>query len=253
MNSITQDMKKVTIDSSSSSWKDISKLKVGSTNQDHRGSMQVGSVSVLSEDSRRLSFFADAESQLTKIMSGDSSDLGEEERKDVRPEEVFTDKARAAMVVIGTKDIKEALDRKKAVEIFRRTPEARNAAIFFQQARFLVHQCRYKEALVLINKALPVDPERKEWLTERSRCYFKMLQPEVALKHVNEVLALDPKYFQALLLKGEILYSMWDLERAMLCFVEGRRLRPDNTECIQGVHKIRMALDEISGDCAKLF
>ncbi|GFU40594.1 TPR_REGION domain-containing protein [Trichonephila clavipes] len=94
--------------------------------------------------------------------------------------------------------------------------------------------------------ALPVDPERKEWLTERSRCYFKMLQPEVALKHVNEVLALDPKYFQALLLKGEILYSMWDLERAMLCFVEGRRLRPDNTECIRGVHKIRMALDEIS-------
>ncbi|GFY45466.1 TPR_REGION domain-containing protein [Trichonephila inaurata madagascariensis] len=151
MNSITQDMKKVTIDSSSSSWKDISKLKVGS-DQDHRGSMQVGSVSVLSEDSRRLSFFADAESQLTKIMSGDSSDLGEEERKDVRPEEVFTDKARAAMVVIGTKDIKEALDRKKAVEIFRRTPEARNAAIFFQQARFLVHQCRYKEAIVLINK-----------------------------------------------------------------------------------------------------
>ncbi|GIX75826.1 TPR_REGION domain-containing protein [Caerostris extrusa] len=112
------------------------------------------------------------------------------------------------MVVIGTKDIKESLDRKKAVEIFRKTPEARNAAIYFQQAKFLVHQGRYKEAIVFINQALQVDPERKEWLTERSLCYFKMLQPEVALKRVDEVLELDPKYFQALLLKGEILYSL---------------------------------------------
>ncbi|KAF8778114.1 Arginyl-tRNA--protein transferase 1 like protein [Argiope bruennichi] len=243
--SVSEDLRKVTIDATPK-WKEIQKLKAGPTPQDHRGSLQVGSVSVLSEDSRRLSLFADAESQLTKMLSVDSADMEEEERKDVRPEEVFTDKARAAMVVIGTKDIKEALDRKKAVEIFRRTPEARSAAIFFQQARFLVHQSRYKEAIVLINKALNVDPERKEWLTEKSLCCFKMLQPELALKHVNEVLTLDPKYFQALVLKGEILYSMWDLERAMLCFVEGRRLRPDSTECIQGIHKIRMALDEIS-------
>ncbi|GBO18206.1 hypothetical protein AVEN_22858-1, partial [Araneus ventricosus] len=195
VDSVSEDLRKVTIDSTPK-WKEIQKLKAGPTPQDHRGSLQVGSVSVLSEDSRRLSIFADAESQLTKMLSVDSGDDEEEERKDVRPEEVFTDKARAAMVVIGTKDIKEALDRKKAVEVFRRTPEARSAAIYFQQARFLVHQSRYKEAIVLINKALAVDPDRKEWLTEKGLCCFKMLQPEVALKHVNEVLALDPRHFQ---------------------------------------------------------
>lgn len=76
----------------------------------------------------------------------------DEDRRISRADEIFTDKARAAMVVIGTKDIKDALDRKKAVEVFRKSPEAKSAAIFFEQSRFLVHQSRFKEALVFINK-----------------------------------------------------------------------------------------------------
>ncbi|GIX75829.1 TPR_REGION domain-containing protein [Caerostris extrusa] len=78
--SVSEDFRKVTIDSTPK-WKEISKLKVGHSPQDHRGSLQVGSVSVISEDSRRMSFFADAESQLTKILSVDSADYGDEEEK----------------------------------------------------------------------------------------------------------------------------------------------------------------------------
>nr|XP_015924877.2 uncharacterized protein LOC107452806 [Parasteatoda tepidariorum] len=239
---LTDGLKKLSIETTSQHWNELSTLKVDTSDQ-RRSSVQLS----VSEDDRRQSLFADIESQLTKVpslISAGSQD-GSDGRK-VRPDEVFTDKARAAMVVIGTKDIKEALDKKKAEEIFRKTPEAKNAAVLYQQARFLMHQSRFKEALIFLNKAIQVDPKRKEWLTDRSQCYFRLLQPETALKFVNEVLQIDPKYFQALLLKGEILYSLWDLERSMLCFVAGKRLRPDNEDCIRGIHKVRMALEEIS-------
>lgn len=78
-------------------------------------------------------------------------DEEEEERKRIK-DEVFVDKTRAAMVVIGTKDIKDALERQKAVEISRKTPEARFAHILFHQAKFLMTQSRFKEALVFINR-----------------------------------------------------------------------------------------------------
>ncbi|KAG8190507.1 hypothetical protein JTE90_006677 [Oedothorax gibbosus] len=247
LDALAEDFRKTSIDETMPQWQEISKMKLSPF--DHRGSvLPAESASMVSEDSRRPSLLADAESELTKMLSIDSSGLepADDERRVSRTDEIYTDKARAAMVVIGTKDIKEALERKKAVEKFRKSPEAKSAAILFEQARFLVHQSRFKEALVFINKALKVDAKRKDWITEKSLCYFKMLKPETALNHVDEVLTMDSKYFQALLLKGEILYSMWDLERAMLCFVEGRRLRPENSECLRGVHKIRMALEEIS-------
>ncbi|XP_035233586.1 uncharacterized protein LOC118205407 [Stegodyphus dumicola] len=187
----TEDFKKLNIDSSQD-WNEISMLKVNGSLIDKRGSVQL---SVISDESRRHSLFEE-EYQVENAKSADSSDQEtDEDRKRKRQEEMFTDKARAAMVVIGAKDIKEALEHKKAVEVFRKTPEARSASILFQQARFLMKQHRFKEALNFINRALATDPENKEWLTEKCRCFFRMLQPETALSHVNEVLKKDPEYF----------------------------------------------------------
>lgn len=135
---------------SNSEWNQASQLTVDQPTADKRGSVQL---SVISGDSRRQSLFAEEDSLFDKSESEASSEHEEDDdKRRKRQDEVFVDKARAAMVVIGTKDIKEALERKKAEEIFRKTPEARVANVLFQQAKFLMQQSRYKEALVLLDR-----------------------------------------------------------------------------------------------------
>ncbi|XP_054724736.1 uncharacterized protein LOC129235082 [Uloborus diversus] len=254
-----QSMQRLSVDSTPDLEKNSPRRKSGSSEdreEDKRSSVQL---SLFSEESRRRSsLFLSEDDMMPGVDEGreddqdgdgqgeDEAELAKDEMRRRKRDDVFVDKTRASAMTAGAKDIREALELQKKAETFRRTPEARAAATLFKQAKFLMHQSRFREALLFLDKATAVDPERKEWITEKGRCYLNILQPHATLRCVDQVLKRDPEYFQALLLKGEALYSLWDLERAMLCFVEGRRLRPENDECARGVHKVRMALDEIA-------
>ncbi|XP_034840935.1 outer dynein arm-docking complex subunit 4 [Maniola hyperantus] len=166
-----------------------------------------------------------------------------------REEELYTDKDRAAAVVIGTRDIKQSLSMKDKAERSNnlQIPMEADAGTLLALARAEMMREGYRTALTFVDKAIDLAPDEKAAYVSRSRCYLLLGEPHKALEDAEIALKLDPKHAKALLQKAEALYYCGEFELSLVHYHRGLRARPDLSEFRLGVQKAQEAIENTIG------
>ncbi|XP_047987195.1 outer dynein arm-docking complex subunit 4 [Leguminivora glycinivorella] len=166
-----------------------------------------------------------------------------------REEELYTDKDRAAAVVMGSRDIKQSLSMKDKAERSSalQLPEEADAGTLLALARAEMTRERYRTAVNFVNKAIELAPEEKAAYVARSKCHLLLGEPRAALADAETALALDPKHGKALLHKAEALYYCGEFEMSLVHYHRGLRARPDLNEFRLGVQKAQEAIENTIG------
>ncbi|XP_022121883.2 outer dynein arm-docking complex subunit 4 [Pieris rapae] len=167
----------------------------------------------------------------------------------IRQEELYTDKDRAAAVVMGSKDIKFSLSMKDKAERSSalQIPVEADAGTLLALARAEMMRERYRTALMFVDKAIELAPEDKAAYVARSKCYLLLGEPRLALEDAETALKLDPKHAKALLQKAESLYYCGEFEMSLVHYHRGLRARPDLSEFRLGVQKAQEAIENTIG------
>ncbi|XP_030025093.2 tetratricopeptide repeat protein 25 [Manduca sexta] len=170
-----------------------------------------------------------------------------EKRK--REEELYTDKDRAAAVVMGSKDIKQSLSLKDKAERSSalQLPVEADAGTLLALAQAEMMRKRYRTAVLFVNKAIELAPEEKAAYVARSKCYLLLGEPRSALADAEAALKLDPKDAKALLRKAEALYYCGEFEMSLVHYHRGLRTRPDLNDFRLGVQKAQEAIENTIG------
>ncbi|KAJ0182081.1 hypothetical protein K1T71_002803 [Dendrolimus kikuchii] len=167
-----------------------------------------------------------------------------------REEELYTDKDRAAAVVMGSKDIKQSLNLKDKAERSSalQLPEEADSGTLLALARAEMMRERYRTAVMFVNKAIELAPEEKTAYVARSKCYLLLGEPHSALADAESALKIDPKDAKALLRKAEALYYCGEFEMSLVHYHRGLRTRPDLSDFRLGVQKAQEAIENTIGD-----
>ncbi|KAK6311585.1 hypothetical protein J4Q44_G00172490, partial [Coregonus suidteri] len=96
-------------------------------------------------------------------------------------------------------------------------------------------------------KALILQPDDKNCLVARSKCYVKMGDSDNALRDAEASLKEDKEFFKGLYQKAEALYTMGDFEFALVFYHRGHKLRPELQEFRLGIQKAQEAIDNSVG------
>ncbi|XP_028034198.1 tetratricopeptide repeat protein 25-like [Bombyx mandarina] len=166
-----------------------------------------------------------------------------------REEELYTDKDRAAAVVMGSKDIKQSLSLKDKAERSSalQLPAEADAGTLLALAQAEMMRKRYRTAVLFVNKAIELAPEEKAAYVARSKCYLLLGEPRSALSDAEAALKLDPKDAKALLRKAEALYYCGEFEMSLVHYHRGLRARPDLNDFRLGVQKAQEAIENTIG------
>ncbi|XP_036406300.1 tetratricopeptide repeat protein 25 [Megalops cyprinoides] len=105
----------------------------------------------------------------------------------------------------------------------------------------------YVKAIESYTTALLLQPDDKNCLVARSKCYVKMGDSANALKDAEASLKEDKEFFKGLYQKAEALYTMGDFEFALVFFHRGLKLRPELQEFRLGIQKAQEAIDNSVG------
>ncbi|KAJ8729191.1 hypothetical protein PYW08_000772 [Mythimna loreyi] len=166
-----------------------------------------------------------------------------------REEELYTDKDRAAAVVMGSKDIKQSLNLKDIAERSSalQLPVEADAGTLIALARAEMMRERYRTAVLFVSKAIELAPDEKAAYVARSKCYLLLGEPRSALVDAEAALRLDPKNAKALLRKAEALYYCGEFEMSLVHYHRGLRARPDLNDFRLGVQKAQEAIENTIG------
>jgi len=116
----------------------------------------------------------------------------------------------------------------------------------------LFKQSEFKKALESYSLALELEPEDKNCLVARSKCYLKLGDPQKALEDAEAALSEDKEFNKGLYRKAEALYCMGDFEYALMYYHRGHHLRPELDEFRLGIQKAQEAIDNSIGGAAKV-
>ncbi|XP_061082451.1 outer dynein arm-docking complex subunit 4 isoform X2 [Conger conger] len=105
----------------------------------------------------------------------------------------------------------------------------------------------YIKAIEIYTTALVLQPDDKNCLVARSKCYVKMGDSANALRDAEASLNEDKEFFKGLYQKAEALYTMGDFEFALVFFHRGHKLRPELQEFRLGIQKAQEAIDNSVG------
>ncbi|XP_041942598.1 outer dynein arm-docking complex subunit 4 isoform X1 [Alosa sapidissima] len=111
----------------------------------------------------------------------------------------------------------------------------------------LFHKGDYVKAIESYTTALILQPDEKNCLVARSRCYVKMGDSENALRDAEASLKEDKEFFKGLYQKAEALYTMGDFEFALVFYHRGHKLRPELQEFRLGIQKAQEAINNSVG------
>lgn len=111
----------------------------------------------------------------------------------------------------------------------------------------LFHKGDYVKAIESYTTALILQPDEKNCLVARSRCYVKMGDSENALRDAEASLKEDKEFFKGLYQKAEALYTMGDFEFALVYYHRGHKLRPELHEFRLGIQKAQEAINNSVG------
>ncbi|XP_056144360.1 outer dynein arm-docking complex subunit 4 [Lampris incognitus] len=111
----------------------------------------------------------------------------------------------------------------------------------------LYHEGLYKKAIESYSTALTLQPDDKNCLVARSKCYLKMGDTENALRDAEASLKEDKSFFKGLYQKAEALFTMGDFEFALVFYHRGHKLRPELQEFRLGIQKVQEAIENSVG------
>ncbi|XP_028841969.1 tetratricopeptide repeat protein 25-like isoform X1 [Denticeps clupeoides] len=106
---------------------------------------------------------------------------------------------------------------------------------FYQKGEF-------SRATESYSTALAQQPQEKNCLVARSRCYVKMGDSAKALQDAEASLQEDKTFFRGLYQKAEALYAMGEFEFALVYYHRGYKLRPELHEFRWGIQKAQEAI-----------
>ncbi|KAM4598220.1 outer dynein arm-docking complex subunit 4 [Polymixia lowei] len=116
----------------------------------------------------------------------------------------------------------------------------------------LYHKGEYMKAIESYSTALILQPDDKNCLVARSKCYLKMGDSENALGDAEASLKEDKEFFKGLYQKAEALYTMGDFEFALVFYHRGHKLRPELQEFRLGIQKAQEAIENSVGSPASV-
>lgn len=99
----------------------------------------------------------------------------------------------------------------------------------------------------ILLQALELNPNEKNSLVARSKCYILLGQSENALKDAETALKEDPKFLKGIYQKAEALYYLGDFEHSLMYYHRGLHIRPDHSDFKLGVHKAQKAIENAIG------
>uniref|UniRef100_A0A8C1WSZ8 Outer dynein arm-docking complex subunit 4 n=1 Tax=Cyprinus carpio TaxID=7962 RepID=A0A8C1WSZ8_CYPCA len=111
----------------------------------------------------------------------------------------------------------------------------------------LFQKGEYVKAIESFSTALSLQPDDKNCLVARSRCYLKLGDAESALKDAESSLQDNKDFFKGLYQKAEALYTMGNFEFALVYYHRGNKLRPELQEFRLGIQKAQEAIDNSVG------
>uniref|UniRef100_A0A3P8YQS2 Outer dynein arm-docking complex subunit 4 n=1 Tax=Esox lucius TaxID=8010 RepID=A0A3P8YQS2_ESOLU len=111
----------------------------------------------------------------------------------------------------------------------------------------LFHKGEYVKAIESYSTALIIQPDERNCLVARSKCYVKMGDPDNALRDAEASLKEDKEFFKGLYQKAEALYTMGDFEFALVFYHRGHKLRPELQEFRLGIQKAQEAIHNSVG------
>lgn len=120
-------------------------------------------------------------------------------------------------------------------------------SIYIAEGGQLFHKREYTKAIQSYSTALTLQPEDKNCLVARSKCYVKLGDSENALKDAEASLKEDKKFFKGLYQKAEALYTKGEFEFALIFYHRGHKLRPELQEFRLGIQKAQEAINNSVG------
>ncbi|XP_062874814.1 outer dynein arm-docking complex subunit 4 [Trichomycterus rosablanca] len=111
----------------------------------------------------------------------------------------------------------------------------------------LFHKGEYTKAIESYSTALLLQPDNRDCLVARSKCYVKIGNAESALKDAEASLKQDKEFFKGLYQKAEALYTMGNFEFALVFYHRGHKLRPELQEFRLGIQKAQEAINNSVG------
>ncbi|CAM9848499.1 outer dynein arm-docking complex subunit 4 [Lampetra fluviatilis] len=129
------------------------------------------------------------------------------------------------------------------------TPEGPKSsfATYLAEGDKLFQKGDYTRAIESYSTALDIQPNDRNCLVARSKCYLKMGDAQYALRDAEASLKDDNLFFKGLLWKAEALYAMGDFEFALVFYHRGNRMRPELEEFRLGIQKAQEAIDNSVG------
>ncbi|KAA0705826.1 Tetratricopeptide repeat protein 25 [Triplophysa tibetana] len=113
---------------------------------------------------------------------------------------------------------------------------------YMAEGEQLFHKGQNAKAIESFSTALSLQPDDKNCLVARSRCYVKLGDAENALRDAETSLKNNKDFFKGLYQKAVALYTMGDFEFALVYYHRGHKLRPDLQEFRLGIQKAQEAI-----------
>ena len=114
------------------------------------------------------------------------------------------------------KDYSDMSDEEKLEIInIRLKKDPKDAELLYDRASVYVNLERYNDAIIDLNKAIEIKPEKKEYHALLGDTYFRLGDMEHSYKAFESVITLDPNDKEGYLKLGEIAFYSKDYDRAM--------------------------------------
>ncbi|KAJ8984058.1 hypothetical protein NQ317_006556 [Molorchus minor] len=202
-------------------------------------------------DGRQTPISPETSRKLSEQLSQEVKKKNKRKKKklNLRQQEVYCDKDRAAAVNLGSKDIKQDLRMKKKEDRTRylQIPEEAEPSTFLALGNYEMCRGDLHIAIGFITKALELNPTEKNALVARSKCFILLGQPENALKDAEMALQVDKHFLKGIYQKAEAFYYLGDFEHSLMYYHRGLHIRPDHEGFKLGVHKAQKAIENAIG------
>ncbi|XP_031844039.1 outer dynein arm-docking complex subunit 4 isoform X1 [Nomia melanderi] len=149
---------------------------------------------------------------------------------------------------MGTKDIKQSLKMKQKQDRNLQLPEDAEPTAMLALG---LREMRIGDVMVAmncINKALNLEPNDRNALIARSKCYLLLGEPKKALQDAENALQYKMKnanMAKAIYCKAEALYHLGDYEMSLVYYYRGMRIRPEYGQFRLGVQKAKDAIKNV--------
>jgi len=117
----------------------------------------------------------------------------------------------------------------------------------------LFKEGKYPQAIEKYSEAMKRDPKAHLPYSNRSACYQKLMEWQLALKDADTCVAMEPKFMKGWTRKASIHYFLKEYHKAMDAYNCALEVEPESEEAKQGLESVMRAINEANsgGDIDK--